>query len=130
MGGVCVLLRCPGEELRVVTGLRPGRGWVQSSILPFLSLPSTQLIQGHCFSSRPCGCWVNGKAELRPLEGAGLCFLGALLHKGVSRVKGLTSEEGRTIRSDGLRKGTVDASLKMCSSVLEKEMATHSSILA
>ena len=67
---------------------------------------------------------------MRPLEGAGLCFLGALLHKGVSRVKGLTLEEGRTIRSDGLRKGTVDASLRMCSSVLEKEMAIRSSILA
>ena len=131
MGWVCVLLRYPVEELRVVTGLRQGGAGWRVPILPFPSLPNTQLTQGHCcFSSRPRGCWAHGKAELRPLEGAGLCFLGPLLHKGVSRVKSPTSEEGWTIRGNGLRKGAVDASLRMCSSVLEKEMATHSSILA
>ena len=39
VGWVCVLLRYPGEELRVVTGLRPGRGWVESSHLTSVSPP-------------------------------------------------------------------------------------------
>ena len=38
MGWVCGPVRYPVEELRVVTGLRPGRGWIESS---HLTLPQS-----------------------------------------------------------------------------------------